>query len=82
MMVCGDRDTIAMTKVHQSMKNQSIKFTTRVPGNPGSLEENLSITRVVKSRVIWTHYLLYLKPFDVIMFSAPLCEQILKVSLH
>jgi hypothetical protein len=67
MMVCGDRDTIAMTKVHQSMKNQSIKFTTRVPGNPGSLEENLSITRVVKSRVIWTHYLLYLKPFDVIM---------------
>ena len=48
-MVCGDRDTIAMTKVHQSMKNQSIKFTTRVPGNPGSLEENLSITRVVKS---------------------------------
>ncbi len=37
--------------------NQSIKFTTRVPGNPGSLDEKLSITRVVKHRVIWTHQL-------------------------
>ncbi len=45
-----------MTYVYQSRDKQSIKFTTRVPGNPGSLEENLSITRVVKSQVIWTHY--------------------------
>jgi hypothetical protein len=57
-MVClgveRDRETITQS-VHVQQYNQSIKFPTRVPGNPGSLEEILSITRVVKNRVIWTH---------------------------
>jgi hypothetical protein len=32
------------------------KSTTREPGYPGTFEKNLSITRVVKGRVFWTHY--------------------------
>jgi len=32
------------------------QYTTRVPGYPGSFEQKLSISRVVKIRVFWTHY--------------------------
>jgi hypothetical protein len=32
-------------------------ITNRVPGYPGSYENKLSITRVVKLRVFWTNYL-------------------------